>query len=290
MAVKKGLGKGLGALITTAEVDEHEAGTNVIEVDINSVEPNKEQPRRSFDQEALEELAESIKANGVIQPIIVTKEKDGYTIIAGERRWRASRLAKLKTVPVIVREYTPQQTLEIALIENIQREDLNPLEEAQCYKRLVDEFSFTHEQVACKIGKNRSYVTNAMRLLGLDSRVANFVSEGRLSSGAGRALLGVCDMDQQFKLAETAIEEGWNVRSIEQAVKETNEKSNEDVKKMIERPKRVKEYKTLEEDLKNALQAPVQIKEGKNHRGRIEISYYSQDELDRLLLLIRNAQ
>lgn len=301
---KKGLGaKGLGleALINTKMEDFQETSRHndeiipmdgaVVEIDINKIEPNREQPRRLFDETALEELAQSLKNFGMIQPIIVKKAAEGdfYELVAGERRFRAAKIAGLLKLPAIIKELDNGQAFEIALIENLQREDLNPLEEAESYRRLNQEFHMSQEQIAQRVGKSRSAVTNAMRLLQLDSRVREFVLENKLSGGHARTLLMVPDGEMQFELAEKIIEEGYSVRAVEALVKEEMEKRNAPPKE--ETPKRAKsfntsQYPTIESDLKSIFATKVKISSNKN-KGKIEIEYYSDDDLDRLISIIK---
>lgn len=285
MSLKKGLGKGLGALINDSSEDFDESLNNIIEIDINKIEPNKKQPRKTFDEKSLIELADSIKEIGIIQPIIVKKENDFYIIIAGERRWRAARIAKLKKVPVIVREYDELESLEITLIENIQREDLNPLEEAFTYKRLNEEFNLSQEDIAIKVGKSRVTITNSIRLLNLDKRVQNLLIELKLTSGHARALLAITDKDKQFEVAEKIIAEQLSVRDTELLIKKYVEG--------LSKPKELKPsnennkiYNNIESDLKNIFGTKVIVKNGKN-KGKIEIEYYSNDELDRLVCMFK---
>ena len=292
MAAKKGgLGKGLGALIkeeptinTTAEKG------NITSVDINKITPNKSQPRKKFDEEKLAELADSIKGIGVIQPITVKKtDDDFYVIIAGERRWRAARKAGIQEIPVIVRDdITDLEALEIALIENIQREDLNPLEEALTYKKFAEEFNLNQEAIAEKVGKSRAAVANSIRLLNLDKRVQTFLVENRLSSGHCRALLGLNNNDVQFEMAELIIEEGLSVRQTEELIKTKNEAVEQEVKKpSIKNPEEARIYISIMKDLKSILGTKVNIKPKKNKKGRIEIEYYSDEDLDRIVTMIR---
>lgn len=288
----KGLGRGLGSLIADA-TDEMAMGDSVkvIEVDINKIEPNKAQPRRNFDENSLIELAESIKELGVIQPLTVIKKDSGYEIVAGERRWRAARIAQLKTVPVIVKSYSDIEKLEVALVENIQRENLNPLEEAITYKRFADEFGLNQEAIANKVGKSRAVVANAMRLLNLDGRVQTFVKEGKLSNGHARALLAINDGEVQFELAEKIIDDQISVRETEELVKIANEPIEEDEAKKarVKNPEEARAYLALAKDLKTIFGTKVNIKNGKK-KGRIEIEYYSDDELDRIVGLIKKMQ
>jgi ParB family chromosome partitioning protein len=235
------------------------------------------------------ELAESIKEVGIIQPLTVKKVPNGYEIIAGERRWRAARLAGLTTVPVIVKKFTELEALEAALIENLQRVDLNPMEEAQTYKRFSTEFNLSQEEIAAKVGKSRSVVANAMRLLNLDSRVQDFVREGRLSNGHARTVLGIADENKQYELAEKIIEEELTVRETEELVKELNQPKTEEqpIKRGIKDPEAVRAYLAIAKDLKSVLGAKVNIKNGKC-KGKIEIEYYSDDELERIVGLIKS--
>jgi len=288
---KKGLGKGLGALISAeekiAEIENIDR-SNVIEMDINKLEPNPDQPRKKFNQETLEELAESIKEFGLIQPIVVNKEKDFYRIIAGERRYRASRLAKLTKVPVIIKTYDELQALQVALIENIQREDLNPIEEALCYQKLEEYFFFKKEDIAKKIGKSRNTVSSVMGLLALPDDVQNLIVEGKLTAGAARALLSVEDSDEQFAIAQKVIEEGLSVKLTEKLVEAINNSSEIGTETVATTRERV-DYRNIESSLNTILGTKVNIRDGKN-KGKIEIEYYSVDELDRLVLALQNLK
>ncbi|MCL2874425.1 MAG: ParB/RepB/Spo0J family partition protein [Defluviitaleaceae bacterium] len=278
---KKGLGKGLGSLIPTSpENKDIAAEGGVIEVDINKIEPNSEQPRKMFNEEALYELADSIKQVGIIQPIIVKKEDGFYRIIAGERRWRAARIAKVSSVPVIVKEYTNQEVLQVALIENIQRQDLSPVEEALCYKRLHDEFFFSYADIAEKVGKSRNNVSAAVKLLDLDEATLKIVTDGGLTAGHGKVLLSIESLEIRHDFAEKIVEEGISVKDSERILPEFIAGYNRTPKKEISKPS-VKNYDYLEKDLKTALGTKVTIKDGKN-KGRIEIEYYSEEELDRI--------
>ncbi len=293
MAVqKKGLGMGLGALMSSNDI---EAGGNKIhEVDINKINPNKNQPRTNFDEEALQELADSINEVGIIQPLTVKKIDDFYEIVAGERRWRAARLAGLRKVPVIVKEYDDLKSLEAALIENVQREDLNPMEEAFTYVRFSEEFNLNQEEIAKKVGKSRSAIANAMRLVNLDSRVQTFVKEGKISNGHGRTLLGISDNDLQFELAEKIIDDGLSVRQTEELVKVTIENLNKEPEKEIATEKAsvnsevARECLRISNELKSIFGTKVNIKNNKNKgNGKIEIEYSSIDDLDRILGMIK---
>lgn len=286
MSAKKGLGKGLDALITQGHTPELPDSTTVmsgiIEIDINKVEPNRQQPRKYFEEESLAELAVSIEQYGIIQPLIVKEENNGlYSIIAGERRWRAARIAKMAAVPVIIKDYTPMETLQIALIENIQRQDLNPIEEALCYKRLTDEFFFKQEDIAQKVGKSRNSISYAMSLLNLDMRVQNFIIEQKLAPSHARALLTIKDDDDQFHFAEKAIDDDLSLRDLERLVKEYLSTPVEEEERPAVKKQSVA-YAKVENDLQHILGTKVIIRDGKN-KGKIEIEYYSPDELDRLL-------
>lgn len=295
---KRGLGskgKGMGAVIDTELSTLNTKGTQLptdkpMEIDINKIEPNRKQPRHIFDETALEELAASIKEYGIVQPLIVNKNEDYYEIVAGERRWRAAKIAGLKEVPVIIRDYESDRAFEIALVENIQREDLNPMEEAESYKRLTEEFGLSQDKVAEKVGKSRSAVTNALRLFNLDPRVQNFVVEGKLSAGHARALLGVTDGEEQFELAERILEDGLSVRNTESIVKHMAEKVKKDnMKEEKSSIFDVASYKTIENDLKGILGTKVKLSSQKN-KGKIEIEYYSNQDLDRLFSILKSVK
>ncbi|AMJ39640.1 ParB/RepB/Spo0J family partition protein [Anaerotignum propionicum] len=297
MAAKKmGLGsKGMGleALINNKLEDLKETGkdmgkTGVWEIEIDMIEPNRKQPRKYFDETALEELAASIKTYGMIQPVVVRKNGDYYEIIAGERRWRAAKIAGLKKIPAIERKWEDAEAFEAALVENLQREDLNPIEEAESYRRLQDEFSLSQEQISTKVGKSRSAITNSLRLLQLDSRVLNFVVENKLSSGHARTLLSITDKERQFELAEHVIEEELSVRATEALVKaelSQKEKSKNDKKELSENANQ----KAVEDELKTIFSTKVRISQMKN-KGKIEITYYSQEDLDRLLTMMKRME
>ncbi len=290
---KKGLGKGLGALLSENIVSEPEEknDNSILEVDINKIEPNKNQPRKNFDSEKLAELAESIREIGIVQPVVVKKNGDFFVIVAGERRWRAAREAGLKTVPVIIKDYDEFASLEASLIENIQREELNPLEEALAYKRFHDEYNFNQETIAKKVGKSRAAVANSMRLLNLDKRVQNFIKENKLSSGHARALLAITDNDLQFDAAEKVIEENLSVRMTEDFVKKfieniekQKQKNENEILKKTQPNFEV--YNQIAKSLNDILGTKVTIKNGKN-KGKIEIEYYSEEELDRLVCMFK---
>ena len=298
MAVKKkGLGaKGLGinALINTEMEDmktskpaKKKTEEAVLELDLDMIEPNRKQPRKYFDETALEELAASLKAYGMIQPIVVKKVGDYYEIIAGERRWRASKIAGLKKVPVIIKKWEEGEAFEAALVENLQREDLNPMEEAESYQRLQEEFGLSQEKIAEKVGKSRSAITNSLRLLQLDPRVRQFVVENKLTGGHARTLLPVTNGDEQFELAEYIIDEGLSVRAVEALVKaHLTQKPAEKEDEVSEDAKR--EYRAIEDDLKSLFSTKVKVKPmGKRNKGKIEIEYYSDEDLERLLALLK---
>ena len=287
VALKKGLGRGLGALISEAEFsDEEYKRTGVLSVDINRIEPNKQQPRKYFDEDALNQLADSIRSFGIIQPLIVKEENGFYSIIAGERRWRAARRAGMAEVPVIIKDYSETDTLQIALIENLQRQDLNPIEEASCYQRLIEEYFFTQDDVASRIGKSRTVISHALCLLDLDNRVQSYLVEGKLSSGQGRLLTRVTDPDDQLKCADSIIERDLNMRDAELFI-ERSIHPREPKNIQHNKPPKIS-YKKLEDDLQSVLGTKVSINDKKN-KGTIAIEYYSKDELDRLVLLLRKA-
>ena len=289
MPTKKGLGKGLNSLLSSNDL-EIDDDSKVLEIDINKITPNKNQPRTVFNENSLNELADSIKEVGILQPIAVKKKSDYYEIIAGERRWRAARLAGLKTVPAIVMDLEGLKALEAALIENIQREDLNPIEEALTYCRFHDEFNLNQEEIAKKVGKSRPAVANAMRLLNLDKRVQIFVKEWKLSNGHARALLAIDDKDLQFETAEKIIDDELTVRQTEELVKSLLEpKPEKEMPKIKHNPEAARAYLNIAKDLKTILGTKVNIKNGKN-KGKIEIEYYSQEELDRLIGMFKQIQ
>ena len=300
MAVKKkGLGaKGLGinALINTDMVDmkaskpaKKKAEEAVLELDLDMIEPNRKQPRKYFDETALEELAASLKAYGMIQPIVVKKSGEYYEIIAGERRWRAAKIAGLTKVPVVIKKWEEGEAFEAALVENLQREDLNPMEEAESYQRLQEEFGLSQEKIAEKVGKSRSAITNSLRLLQLDSRVRTLVVENKVTAGHARTLLPVTDGDDQFELAEMIIDEGLSVRAVEALVKSYLAKAENPAEKEEELSKAdEREYRAIEDDLKSFFSTKVKLKPlGKRNKGKIEIEYYSEEDLERLLALLK---
>lgn len=276
---KSALGKGLGALIPEVSVSEEENQKNgILEVNINELFPNEDQPRKHFDEEKLEKLAQSIKEHGIIQPILVKREGKYFKIIAGERRWRAARQAGLKKVPILERELSDRDTMEISLIENLQREDLNPIEEAIAYKKLIEDFKLTQEEIANRIGKSRPAITNSLRLLNLDRRIANYLIDGTLSEGHGRALLSISDFELQYEVAKKIIDEGLNVRQTEKLIANLHAIKNGKKKK----PQKEIHIKDLEDRLKMILGTKVTINKGRK-KGKIEIEYYSEDDLQRIL-------
>lgn len=303
MAVKKGLGKGLDSLIadkvSTKQMAKTETPTKLksehaadaVMMEIAKVEPNRDQPRQKFDEDALLELAESIKQFGVLQPLLVQERDDYYEIIAGERRWRAAKLAGIKKIPVIIKKLTAQEIMEISLIENIQREDLNPIEEALAYKRLLTEFNLKQDEVAERVSKSRTAVTNAMRLLKLNDKVQQMVIDEMLTTGHARALLGINDQEKQYELAQKIFDEKLSVRDTEKLVKSIqNEKKNKtNVRKEID-PKLEAIYHDLEEQMKGILGTIVSINHKDEKKGKVEIEYYSQEELDRIIDLLRTVQ
>ena len=287
---KRGLGKGLDSLIPKGEAvkkSSSKSNNGVVELDINQVEPNKNQPRKNFDQDALNELADSIKQYGVIQPIVVQKIDDYYEIIAGERRWRAAKIAKLKKIPVVIKNFSEQEIVEIALIENIQREDLNPIEEAEAYKRLIDEYNLKQEEMAERLSKSRTSITNSMRLLKLSSKVQKLVISGELSSGHARALIPVEDAKKQYTLALEIIKNKLSVRETEKLVKALLEPKKK-VKKAV--PENDFVYRDIEGKIKDIVGTKVKINNKPGGKGRIEIEYYSTEDLERLIDLFEKMK
>ena len=300
MATKKrGLGAGLDNLIpdigleTTNEVKKEKREENVSRetlIPIIEIEPNRAQPRTRFDEDALQELADSIKQYGIIEPIVVQKRDKHYEIIAGERRWRAARLAGLKEVPVVIKEYSEDEIFTIALIENIQREDLNPIEEAVAYQKLIQELKLKQDEVAEKVSKSRTAITNSMRLLKLDQRVQQMLIDEMITEGHGRALLPINDAEEQFTLAMKVFDEKLSVRETEKLIKKIQEEKNTPVKQEEETKDVSFVYKGLEEKLKRTLGTKVEIKNKANNTGKIEIEYYSMDELERIVELMESLQ
>lgn len=297
MGRKGGLGKGLdilipqGVLKEEAKIEKESSITekNDFMVKISMVEPNKDQPRKSFDEESLAELADSIKQHGIIQPLVVVKKDNHYEIVTGERRWRAAKLAGLKTIPVIVKDLSDKEITEISLIENIQREDLNPIEEAMAYQRLMKEFHMTQDEISKKVSKSRAAIANAVRLLKLDKDVQAMLIARQISSGHARALLSLENLDEQYDLATRIVEEQLSVRETEELVKLLNEspaQKEEDIKEEVDEQTRII-YENYENLLKRLMGTKVSIKKKKNDKGKIEIEYYSLEELERLLDLFQ---
>ena len=254
---------------------------------ISDIEPNRDQPRKNFDKEALEELADSIKQFGIIQPIVVQKKEDYYEIIAGERRWRAAKLAKLKEVPVIIKEFSPQEVMEIALIENIQRRDLNPIEEALAYKSLIDEYHLKQDELAKRVSKSRTAIANSMRLLKLTEEVQNMLVNNEISMGHARALLSLEQEELQLEAAKKIAENGLSVRETEKLVKSI---LNPKQSKLPIPSSEAAIYNSLSDKLREKLGTKVSINNKKNGKGKIEIEYYSPEELERLLELFESIQ
>lgn len=290
----RGLGKGLDALIPVSSdvknnkkmgvTGEKEKGPETL-VKITMVEPNREQPRKTFDEDALNELAESIKQFGLLQPILVQDRKDHYEIIAGERRWRAAKIAGLKEVPVIIKDLTEQEIVEISLIENIQRENLNPIEEALAYKKLLNEFHLKQEEVAERVSKSRTAVTNSMRLLKLEEEVQKMVVDEMITTGHARALLGIEDGEQQIACAKKIVDEKLSVRDIEKLVKNMNKPAKE--KKPAKENNVDFVYQDIEEKLKVSLGTKVSVTAKENGAGKIEIEFYSHEDLERLMEILK---
>lgn len=255
---------------------------------VSLIEPNHTQPRKNFDEESLNELADSIRRYGVLQPLIVQKKDSHFEIIAGERRWRAAKLAGVAEVPVVIREYDKQQTMEIALIENVQRADLNPIEEAQAYQQLIQEFNLTQEEIAARVSKNRATITNSMRLLKLDGRVQRMLAEGKISSGHARALLGLEDLEKQYQTALKVVSESLSVRDVEKLVKLLNRPEKEE--KVQTGPDINLIYREIEDKLKSIMGTKVVINRKDKNKGRIEIEYYSQEELERLIEMMESMR
>lgn len=287
---KRGLGRGLNALINTGTDTESKENTKEnneykeVFVNISLVEPNRNQPRKEFDKNALSELANSIKQYGILQPIIVQKNEDMYEIIAGERRWRAAKEAGLTEVPVIIRDYDKQKIMEISIIENIQRENLNPIEEAMAYQSLMEEYGLKHEELAERVSKNRSTITNSMRLLKLSDNIQQMIIDGKISAGHAKVLLSVENTSEQEKIAQELISKSLSVRELEKLVKQyikprKKKKSKDDTDYSLF-------YKEYEDRLKDILGTKVQINTKDKNKGRIEIDYYSAAELERIVELL----
>ena len=306
---KSGLGRGLDALfpektvqskpktvktvkeekkvaVDTKKSSQQETSNGERMMKISMIEPNREQPRKKFDEDALQELSESIKQYGILQPLLVSDKKDYYEIVAGERRWRAAKMAGLKEVPVVVKEFSTQEIVEISLIENIQREDLNPVEEAMAYKRLIDEFHLKQDEIAERVSKSRTAVTNSMRLLKLDSRVQQMMVDEMISAGHARAILAISDPEQQYNAAMKVFDEKLSVRDTEKLVKSILTPTKK--KPVVSNPTEDAIYESLEEKMKGITGTRVFIHRKKNNKGKIEIEYYSRDDLDRIIDLFES--
>ena len=306
---KSGLGRGLDALfpektvqskpktvktvkeekkvaVDTKKSSQQETSNGERMMKISMIEPNREQPRKKFDEDALQELSESIKQYGILQPLLVSDKKDYYEIVAGERRWRAAKMAGLKEVPVVVKEFSTQEIVEISLIENIQREDLNPVEEAMAYKRLIDEFHLKQDEIAERVSKSRTAVTNSMRLLKLDSRVQQMMVDEMISAGHARAILAISDPEQQYNAAMTVFDEKLSVSETEKLVKSILTPTKK--KPVVSNPTEDAIYESLEEKMKGITGTRVFIHRKKNNKGKIEIEYYSRDDLDRIIDLFES--
>ena len=306
---KSGLGRGLDALfpektvqskpktvktvkeekkvaVDTKKSSQQETSNGERMMKISMIEPNREQPRKKFDEDALQELSESIKQYGILQPLLVSDKKDYYEIVAGERRWRAAKMAGLKEVPVVVKEFSTQEIVEISLIENIQREDLNPVEEAMAYKRLIAEFHLKQDEIAERVSKSRTAVTNSMRLLKLDSRVQQMMVDEMISAGHARAILAISDPEQQYNAAMKVFDEKLSVRETEKLVKSILTPTKK--KPVVSNPTEDAIYESLEEKMKGITGTRVFIHRKKNNKGKIEIEYYSRDDLDRIIDLFES--
>jgi len=284
LSKKFGLGKGLGALIPEEEAQEADRNSSSAAnlVSINLIKPNAGQPRKAFDEEKIQQLSESIKEHGIIQPILLKKDGDTYSIIAGERRWRAAKAAGLKEVPVIIMDIDEKGVLEISLIENIQRQDLNPIEEAWAFRKLIEDFAFTQEELGRRLGKSRTALSNTMRLLNLDARVQEYLIDGVITEGHGRAILALEEKELQYKLAQKIIDDGLTVRETEKLISEISKgkslEKQKPEKKMVSDP--------YIADIKNKLEERFDTKvliSSKNNKGKIEIEYYSNDDLQRIM-------
>lgn len=296
MVAKRGLGKGLDSMIPDKTDSANSKKNKLLEkidvsretlIGINEIEPNKSQPRKKFDEDSMHELAESIKMYGLIQPLVLQKRENFYQIIAGERRWRAARLAGLKKVPAIIKDYTEQEIVEIAIIENIQREDLNPIEEAMAYQRLIKEFNLKQDEVAERVAKSRTAITNSMRLLKLSEKVQQLLVDDIISGGHGRALLAIEDPEQQYTIAIKIMDEKLSVRETEKLVKAYL--SEKPKKKSVQKKDNEFLYRDLEEKMKTVIGTKVLINHKNKNKGSIEIEYYSEDELERLIEMLMSV-
>ncbi|SET52230.1 ParB/RepB/Spo0J family partition protein [[Clostridium] polysaccharolyticum] len=295
---KHGLGKGLDSMIpakrekVVSDIIKMDDVSRETLININEIEPNREQPRRRFDEDSLIELSESIKQYGIVQPLILQKKNEMFEIVAGERRWRAARLAGLKKVPAIIKNYTEREVIEIALIENIQREDLNPIEEAYAYKKLIEEFELKQDEVAERVSKSRVAITNSLRLLKLGENVQQMLIDELISSGHARALLGVADVKKQNELAMQVLDQKLSVRDTEKLVKNVQKEKKVEPEKKIDDKKKIEKLvlKELEDKITESLGTKVTISKRNKNKGSIVLEYYSQEDLERLteLLLSRN--
>lgn len=282
---KRALGKGLGALLDNTDLDDD---SSIKEIKLTEIEPNKSQPRKNFDEEKLQVLSESIKLHGVIQPIIVKKLQTGfYQIIAGERRWRAARMAGLKTIPAVIKDYNKKEVMEVALIENLQREDLNPIEESEAYQNLMTEYNLTQEEISERVGKSRSAIANSLRLLNLADNVKPLLIQDKISSGHARTILALEEHELQWKVAQKIINEQLSVRQTEKYVKELlkGKVKKTEEKKQDQDQNVVNQFLDIESTLSQNLGTKVKIFPGKN-KSKIEIEYYSDEDLERLLKLL----
>lgn len=295
MAPKRGLGKGVDSLIPQSKTTQvssakdnskDSAANGVTILKITQVEPNRGQPRKVFNEDKLHELSDSIKQYGIVEPLIVVKKSDYYEIVAGERRWRAAKIAGLTEVPVVIKDYNKQQIVEIALIENIQREDLNPIEEAKAYQQLIEEYNLKQDEVADRVSKSRATITNSLRLLKLNEMVQDMLIEECISSGHARALLGLNDTSMQYELATRIFDEKLSVRETEKLIKQINNNHLEKSKKEKKPLENAEIYQSLEEKLKQSVGSKVTINRKDNSKGKIEIEYYSNDELERIIDVI----
>lgn len=304
----RGLGKGLDALFGDAEVtlerkpaaaeastaktpakaeekEEAPVAGGITYIDINDIKPNENQPRKTFDEEKLEELAASIAEHGLIQPVVLRKAGKGYEIVAGERRWRAARKIGIKELPCIIKELTDEENMLLAIIENMQREDLNPIEEAEGIKQMIDTYGLTQEQVSKSVGKSRPYIANCLRLLKLPAAVVDYVAEGELSAGHAKVIAGIEEESKQLQLAEDTIKHGWSVRQLETMAKEEKTPAKRSRKTVAKNAN----VKRVEEDLKAVLGTKVTLNQ-KGNKGKIEIEFYSKDELERLIEMLKNVK
>ena len=307
--VKKGLGKGLGAIFGEDVVKESKEETEkkakakaeakaaeemddkgrILMLKLDLVQPNKEQPRKTFDEEKINELAESVKNYGVLQPLLVQKKGSFYEIIAGERRWRAAKAAGLKEVPAVLKEYSKQEAMEISLIENVQRADLNPIEEALGYRQLIDEFGLTQEEIAVRVAKSRTAITNTMRLLKLDEQIQNMLVQGVITSGHARALLSLEDTQMQLKAAKEILDKKLSVRETERLVKRLQKEASGEKKEEKKKDETLALiYQDLEDRMKSVMGTKVSIHNKDKNKGRIEIEYYSEAELERIVEMIES--